>query len=171
MPAGVPLTISNLAAPSAPSADTIRLSWTPTQGESYTVEFRPHDSDQLWQYCTVDANSSTATATRLKANTDYDFRIQARNEHGAGPYSTILRYRSGVRVPRWSDLVTQTTRAPEVDVSRVQMLIFTVISALFVALKIADSGTIPEIPDSYVILMGISNGVYITMKFAGSPPE
>jgi hypothetical protein len=41
-----------------------------------------------------------------------------------------------------------------------------VVSAIFVALKIIDSSTIPEIPDSYVTLMGISNGVYLTAKFA-----
>lgn len=51
------------------------------------------------------------------------------------------------------------------DVTRVQMLFFTVISAVFVVLNIIDTCTIPEIDPSYVMLMGISNGVYISAKF------
>jgi len=62
--------------------------------------------------------------------------------------------------------VTDTDRPAETDVTRVQMLFFTVISACFVAQKIAFSGAIPEIPGSYVTLIGISNGVYLTAKFA-----
>ena len=64
-----------------------------------------------------------------------------------------------VRIPKWSDIVTDTDRPAEIDVTRVQMLFFTVISAFFVALKIIDTGTIPEIDPTYVTLMGISNGV------------
>ena len=171
MLAGAPATAPNLVSTSPPSADTIWLSWTPTPTESYVVEYRPHDSDQPWQYCAVNTRSSLATATKLRANTDYDFRIRASNDKGSGPYSILSRHRSGARIPRWSDLVTETTYTPEIDVSRVQMLLFTVISALFIGLKILDSGTIPEIPDSYVTLMGISNGVYLTKKFAASPPQ
>jgi len=70
-----------------------------------------------------------------------------------------------VRTPRWSDIVTDTDRPAQIDVTRVQMLFFTVISAFFVALKIINTGLIPEIDQSYVALMGISNGVYVTAKF------
>jgi hypothetical protein len=51
------------------------------------------------------------------------------------------------------------------NLTRVQMLFFTVISAFFVAFSIIDTGTIPEIDPTYVALMGISNGVYVTAKF------
>jgi hypothetical protein len=47
------------------------------------------------------------------------------------------------------------------------MLFFTVISAAFVAGKILGSGEIPELPPSFVTLMGISNGVYVSSKFIG----
>jgi hypothetical protein len=65
-------------------------------------------------------------------------------------------------VPRWSDLLISDG---EIDVSRVQMLFFTVITAVFVGMKVLNSYTIPEIPESFLILMGISNGVYITNKY------
>jgi hypothetical protein len=62
------------------------------------------------------------------------------------------------RTPRWSDLLVSDG---EIDVTRVQMLIFTLISAGFVMIKVLTSYEIPEIPAGYLLLMGISNGVYI----------
>jgi hypothetical protein len=103
--------------------------------------------------------------TGLAPDTDYDIRIWAINAGQSGKPYTLWRRRTGVRIPRWSDIVTDTDRRAEIDVSRVQMLLFTVISATFVALKIAQSGTIPDVPESFVTLMGISNGVYLTSKF------
>ena len=75
------------------------------------------------------------------------------------------------RTPRWSDLVTSGDDG-EIDVTRLQMLFFTVITALFVTIKIVASYTIPEIPDGFLVLMGISNGVYVSKKFipAAQPP-
>jgi hypothetical protein len=60
--------------------------------------------------------------------------------------------------PRWSDLVVVDGT---VDVTRVQMLIFTLISAAFVMLKVLVSYTIPDIPANFLLLMGISNGIYV----------
>lgn len=68
------------------------------------------------------------------------------------------------RKPLWSDLVVNP-ESNEIEPSRVQMLFFTVIVALFVALRVLTSGKIPEIPIGYLGLMGISNGVYLTAKF------
>jgi hypothetical protein len=68
------------------------------------------------------------------------------------------------RKPLWSDLVVNP-ESSEIEPSRVQMLFFTVIVALFVALRVLTSGKIPEIPVGYLGLMGISNGVYLTAKF------
>jgi hypothetical protein len=50
-------------------------------------------------------------------------------------------------------------------VTRVQMLFFTLITAIFVAVKILVSSEIPDIPQGFLLLMGISNGVYLTAKF------
>ena len=70
------------------------------------------------------------------------------------------------RVPRWSDLIIndQNTAVREIDVSRVQMLLFTLISAVFVVSKVITAYVIPEIPVGYLTLMGISNGVYVGSK-------
>ena len=54
--------------------------------------------------------------------------------------------------------------AREIDVARVQMLLFTLIAAVFVVTKVLVSYVIPEIPEGFQILMGISNGVYMGSK-------
>jgi hypothetical protein len=60
-------------------------------------------------------------------------------------------------------------KGQELDVTRVQMLLFTLVTATFVAIKVMTSYEIPDIPDGFLILMGISNGVYVSSKFANSP--
>ena len=65
--------------------------------------------------------------------------------------------------PAWSDLIT-CADGGEIDVSRVQMLCFTMISALFVTIKIITGSTIPEIPENFLALMGLSNGVFVTSR-------
>ncbi|HEY8288367.1 MAG TPA: hypothetical protein VIG49_03790, partial [Acetobacteraceae bacterium] len=94
-------------------------------------------------------------------------RIPATNQPGGGgqPGGAIIAAPAEVaqpRVPRWSDLVVADVVSREIDVTRVQMLIFTLISAAFVTLKVVVSYEIPTIPDTFLLLMGISNGVYVT---------
>ena len=67
------------------------------------------------------------------------------------------------RIPAWMDLVRNDGAAPEV--TRLQMLFFTVVSASFVALQVLNNYVIPDIPTGYQILMGISNGIYVGKKF------
>lgn len=69
-----------------------------------------------------------------------------------------------VPVPMWAHLV-QDTGGGRPEVTRLQMLLFTVVTAGFVALKILNTYTIPDVPDGYLVLMGISNGVYVGQKF------
>jgi len=45
------------------------------------------------------------------------------------------------------------------------MLLFTLITAGFGLLKVATSYEIPDIPEGFQILMGLSNGVYAGSKF------
>ena len=73
------------------------------------------------------------------------------------------------RRPRWSDLVMDDIKGQELDVTRVQMLLFTLVTATFVATKVVTSYEIPDIPEGFLILMGISNGVYVSSKFASGP--
>lgn len=71
------------------------------------------------------------------------------------------------RQPMWSDLVVHDQNGHrEIDVTRVQMLYFTVITAVFVVMKVITSYVIPEIPEGFQILMGISNAVYVGSKVA-----
>jgi len=66
--------------------------------------------------------------------------------------------------PKWRHLVEGDRGT--IDPPRLQMLVFTVITAVFVLLNVASSSSIPEIPQSYLALMGISNGIYLASKFA-----
>lgn len=63
------------------------------------------------------------------------------------------------RKPLWSDLVVDEAEDREISVARVQMLFFTLITAGFVLMQVLQSYNIPGIPEGFLILMGISNGV------------
>jgi hypothetical protein len=76
------------------------------------------------------------------------------------------------QTPRWSDLIATEskradgTMAQEIDVARFQMLLFTLITAVFVLMSVLTTYVIPEIPTGFQTLMGISNGVYLGAKVA-----
>jgi hypothetical protein len=76
-----------------------------------------------------------------------------------------------MQVARWSQMLIDDPARPEIDVTRVQMLIFTLISAAFVGMKVATSYSIPEIPPNFLLLMGISNGVYLAGRQVASKPK
>ena len=65
------------------------------------------------------------------------------------------------RPPRWSDLIAPVDGAAGVDMSRAQMLLFTLVTSLFVLLNVLKTYVVPDIPEYYQALIGISNGVYI----------
>jgi hypothetical protein len=67
--------------------------------------------------------------------------------------------------PRWADLVAD---AGQIDVTRMQMLFFTVLMAFYVVAHVIDTYQIPPIPETFLTLMGISNGVYLVNKFLPS---
>jgi hypothetical protein len=167
LPGGVPPAVVGLVRRGNATAESITLEWiAQAAATGYTVEYRVHDGDGPWQISATNVAGTSSVVSGLRASTLYDFRVVATNGAGAGPPSDVLREISGTRRPRWSDIVTNTDRPAEIDVSRVQMLFVTVISAFFVVQSIAFTGAIPAIPASYVTLMGISNGVYLTSKFA-----
>ncbi len=76
--------------------------------------------------------------------------------------------REGVAAPSWRDLIASDG---EIDVTRLQMLFFTVLIAVFVSIHVIDSFQIPEIPPSFLGLMGLSNGVYLLSKFLPGKSE
>lgn len=87
----------------------------------------------------------------------------------AGMASPLAAAKSAARAPRWSDLVVTGDRLREVDVTRVQMLLFTLIAAIFVSIKRLNENQIPDIPAGILTLIGTSNGVYLTAKFVRGP--
>jgi hypothetical protein len=166
VPAGAPATVTGLGHSADPTATTMPIRWDGQVGVTYTAQYRMHDSDHTWRTAASNLEQAQNVLRSLGADTAYDVRVRAHNNAGApGPWSAVFRASTGTRVPCWTDIIRDTDRAAEIDVTRVQMLFFTVISAFFVALGIATTSTIPEIPGSYVALMGISNGVYLTAKF------
>jgi len=71
------------------------------------------------------------------------------------------------RMPRWSDLiVNEVDGQREIDIARVQMLYFTMVTATFVVMRVLTTFEIPEIPQGFQILMGISNAVYLGSRVA-----
>ena len=88
---------------------------------------------------------------------------QAAKVAAAGPPAAP----SPPRKPRWSDLiVNEADGQREIDISRVQMLYFTLVTASFVVMRVVTTYVIPEIPQGFQILMGISNAVYFGSKVA-----
>jgi hypothetical protein len=74
-----------------------------------------------------------------------------------------------ITTPRLSDLLMSDSsqgEVGEIDVARMQMLLFTLIAAVFVTTKVFVSFVIPDIPEGFQILMGISNAVYMGAKVA-----
>ncbi|HEY2069395.1 MAG TPA: fibronectin type III domain-containing protein [Rhizomicrobium sp.] len=103
----------------------------------------------------------------LKFQMPYEFQITGVKGGKLGQPSSVATITTGERMPRWSDLVVWDGQH-ELDITRVQMLVFTVLAAIFVVLKIGDDSAIPQIPDSVILLMGLSNGVYVGGKFVGA---
>ena len=74
-------------------------------------------------------------------------------------------------MPEWSDLVITDRSTQEIDVTRLQMLAFTLITAAFVLIKVIVDYEIPSIPTNFLVLMGISNGVYVGGRSLPSRPK
>jgi hypothetical protein len=168
-----PVTITDLHLTEVVTNSTIGVAWSAVQNANgYKVQYRIHDSKDDWT--DSGAEATKATITKLRPNTLYDIRVAAFSQEPAGSPSRLGRWSmiqvatTGPRIPQWSDLVVTSDGVNEIDVTRVQMLFFTVIVALFVVLRILAGGEIPTIPDEYLVLMGISNGVYLTAKFIPS---
>ncbi len=105
--------------------------------------------------------------SRLDSVTPYEFRVAKIAGDQLGPWSGIVAATTGRRTPSWSDLVVWDG-VGEIDITRFQMLTFTALAAMFVVINIVDQSRIPDIPDSIVLLMGLSNGLYVGGKFVGA---
>jgi hypothetical protein len=165
-----PAQVAGVTAAAGPQPESqIQVTWSALAPapSAYTVQYRPGGT-LAW------ATASTTAAppfsiTGLASGTEYEFQVFAVTAGVAGMPSALTTAATAPRTPRWSDLVMAGNGRKEVDVTRVQMLLFTVIAAIFVTLKLVVSSQIPDIPPGILMLIGISNGVYLTAKFAPTP--
>jgi len=152
----------------------VTLSWTPpavvagAEVAVYIVRYaRAAFAD--WRSASDSYQGTSFDVTGLQPQTAYLFEVQTSNAAGQGPavqgQATTAAPVQNVRTPVWSDLVVTPEHPGELDVTRVQMLLFTLIAAGFVAIKLFNSYIIPEIPQGILVLMGISNGTYLSAKF------
>jgi hypothetical protein len=163
---GVPGRVPGLRIEGAVELTKIPLAWSAADNApaGYVVQKRRHDSEDAWSPCGFPGEDLSVTVDSLASGETYDFRVAAVNAAGTGPWSYVIWART-VRKPQWADLVVTGDPQGEIDVTRVQMLFFTLVAAGFVGMKVLNSYKIPDIPDGILLLMGISNGVYITAKF------
>ncbi len=166
-PEQAPGQVIGLSVTQPPRRDGIGVVWAPVAGASaYVVRARAREVGSDWVDCGSTEQTGMVVSTGAVAHADrFEIQVAARGIGLAtGPWSAILTG-APQRVPRWSDLVIKPGMSSEIDVTRVQMLFFTVIAALFVAIKVVATYAIPEIPQGFLLLMGISNGIYLTAKF------
>jgi hypothetical protein len=165
-PAGAPDPTGGLRVAGAPTLNDVKLAWSPAGGAptSYSVQYRRHDTVEAWTAAPQPATQPECTVDGLTSGVVYDFRVAAVNATGPGLWSAVVTART-LRNPQWADLVVTGDGRGEIDVTRAQMLFFTLVAALFVGMKVVTSYVIPEIPQGILLLMGISNGVYLTAKF------
>jgi hypothetical protein len=163
---GAPAQVVGLSLKRAPRANDIEVAWgRVAAAHEYEVRARPHDGDAPWQSLGTTRGASMLFETAdLPKALGYDVQVSARQNNIPGAWSQILVV-TVPRRPEWADLVLEQVDTSEIDVTRVQMLFFTVIGAVFVGVKILATYTIPDIPAGFQLLMGITNGIYLTNKF------
>jgi hypothetical protein len=103
---------------------------------------------------TASATNTSFRATKLRPATKYVFQLFAQNGAGSSPGVSATDESPAAaivkRQPQWSDLFVTAVHPGEIDVTRVQMLFFTLISAGFVARKLFNSYVIPDIAEGFI---------------------
>ena len=72
----------------------------------------------------------------------------------------------GGRIPRLRDMVSIGGR---MNIYKFQMVVFTIITGIIVFVELLKSFNFPEIPESLIILMGVSNSLYLGNEVAVDP--
>jgi hypothetical protein len=158
--------VTGLTASANPEG-TVSLQWAalnPAPG-GYVIQYRPA-GDLPWATYSNTANTPQQVAG-LDAGTTFEFLVFAITGGVAGTPSSVVVATTASRTPQWSDLVMSGDRNVEIDISRVQMLLFTSIAAAFTGMTLVDTGEIPTIPIGVLALVGLSNGVYFASKTVG----
>jgi len=120
-------------------------------------------------WSTYKANATPPTfIDGLRPGTSYQFQVFANSGGRFSSPSNLAEAATSRRQPQWSDLIMSGDEGTEVDLSRLQMLIFTSITAVFTAITLINTGVIPDLPVGELALVGISNGVYLASKISNS---
>jgi hypothetical protein len=123
------------------------------------------------------ALADPVAAARITAENDRaakEAAAKAKVAEATRARADALKNPPAAQSPKWSDLIFNEsvkddgTVTREIDVARYQMLLFTLVTAVFVLMNVVTSYVIPEIPAGFVTLMGISNGVYMGSKIVQS---
>jgi hypothetical protein len=111
----------------------------------------------------IEVTSGTLVLLGISGAVSVGTKLHDNNAQAANPTGGA----SEPRKPRWSDLIVNEVNGKrEMDITRVQMLYFTLVTAAFVVMRVLTTYVIPEIPQGFQILMGISNAVYFGSKVA-----
>jgi len=165
-PAAGPGQVTGLTATADPTG-TVSLQWAalnPAPG-AYVIQHRPA-GNLPWATYSNTANTPQQVAG-LDAGITFEFQVFAITGGVAGTPSSVVVATTASRTPQWSDLVMSGDRNVEIDLSRVQMLLFTSIAAAFTGMTLVATGEIPNIPIGVLGLVGLSNGVYFASKTIG----
>jgi fibronectin type 3 domain-containing protein len=95
---GAPAAPTNLSA-SLDASGAVKLTWNGT-APGYLVERAPRNSTSFTQIAEVSNQATTLTDVTVAANTNYDYRVRARNGAGTSAPSNIAQITSGNRVVR-----------------------------------------------------------------------
>jgi hypothetical protein len=153
-----------------PAQPLLEAGWAEVPGaEGYALRYRPRASDVDWTEKLYNKATLGDTLGPLLGMAQYDVEVRAIDKNGARGAAAAADAVAGPREPRWSDLLIDDEGTGEINVTRVQMLFFTVVTAGYVVLSVVRTQVVPDIPESILLLMGISNGVYLTAKFVPKP--
>jgi hypothetical protein len=157
--------------PGAAGESGVTLIWAAPAGappDGYVVSYRATPGTGSPWFTAGPIFGSNCTITGLRQGAPHEFRVAAVGNGAIGQWTAPTTTPTRPHQPGYSDLIIWDGRN-EVDVTRIQMLLFTVIAAAFVLLQIWRDSVIPDIPAGMLTLMGISNGVYLAAKFI--PPQ
>lgn len=159
--------ITGLTANATPDGSVL-LQWTLLNPapSAYVIQYRAA-GNLAWATYSNTANSPQQLVG-LDAGTTFEFQVFAIAGGATGTPSSVVLATTALRTPQWSDLVMSGEQNVEIDLSRVQMLLFTSIAAAFTGMTLIGTGVIPDIPLGILALVGLSNGVYLASKTVGS---
>jgi hypothetical protein len=137
-------------------------------GVHHIVQYRK--TDEAGWTTPLDPLAPGETSTILKdldQNVEYEVRVSAVSSGLMSAWSSSQVVSTDKRKPQLGDLVVWDGRN-EIDLTRVQMLAFTIIAATFIISTIYLDNKIPESPAGFLELLGLSNSVYLLGRYAGN---